>query len=75
MLAHEFIDSIHSELIKLYKGDDILLPVTNVYDRKVPINGKKIQDVAKILQYIPDEHKEFYRNIKSWTNIHEQIVN
>ena len=54
-------------------GGDILLSVNNVYDRKVPLNDKKIQDVAKILQYIPDEHKEFYRNIMSVSYTHLDV--
>ncbi|CAH1110441.1 unnamed protein product [Psylliodes chrysocephalus] len=34
-----------------------------VYQGKIPINVKKIEDIKKLQQYIPDKYKEFYTTI------------
>ena len=49
--------SLFTVVFKLYTGGDIILPVSNVYDRKVTKYDKKIQDVTKMPQYTPNEHK------------------
>lgn len=36
------------------------------YQGKIPINIKKIEDIKKLQQYIPDMHKAFYNNICEW---------
>ena len=32
----------------------------------VGINIKKVADIEKLLQYIPEQHTEFYAKIASW---------
>ena len=39
------------------------IPTFIAYDGKIPINHKKMQDVAKIVTYIPDEYKPFYEEV------------
>lgn len=65
MLAYEFTDIIHSEKLKIFKGGNVVFPTDKVYDVKVLINIKKIQDVAKVVHYVPDEYTDFYTNILS----------
>lgn len=39
---------------------------TKAYASKIPINEKKMNDIRKIMPYIPDELKNFYDVILSW---------
>ncbi|KAJ4449339.1 hypothetical protein ANN_00737 [Periplaneta americana] len=66
--ACEYIDSIKQHSFKLAKSNASPdLPSKKVYDTAgVPVNKKKIADVGKIVQCIPDEHQYFYQNILSW---------
>lgn len=36
------------------------------YNGHVPINGKKLADLRKIVHYIPDEHRDFFTEILAW---------
>lgn len=42
------------------------LLVEQAYRSKIPMNPLKMKDVATIVQYIPDQHKLFYKNILTW---------
>lgn len=65
--AHPFIDGVLSDSIfKLYKGGEVILPTEKVYDGKVPIKVAKLNDVAKIKHYVPEEYRLFYDNILEW---------
>lgn len=64
--AKEFIDGAVSETFKLFKGGNVILPCQHAYDGKVAIKSAKLADVAKIIQYIPDQYEQFYRNILTW---------
>lgn len=33
---------------------------------KVPIKENKLQDIKKLISYVPEEHKEFYNSILAW---------
>lgn len=63
--ARSFIEGINT-VFKLYKGGEGSLPTEKVYNGKVSIKQKKLQDVTKIVHYIPDEYREFYQNIFKW---------
>lgn len=39
------------------------IPTAKAYREKIPINHKKIQDVKKIVTYIPDDYKQFYEEV------------
>uniref|UniRef100_A0A2H1V258 SFRICE_001675 n=1 Tax=Spodoptera frugiperda TaxID=7108 RepID=A0A2H1V258_SPOFR len=45
---------------------DPKIPEVPAYVTKIPINEKKIYDIYKITQYIPEEFKDFYDNILTW---------
>ncbi|KAG8303911.1 hypothetical protein J6590_107089 [Homalodisca vitripennis] len=47
-------------------SQDIIIPSTAAYNDRVPINIKKMNDLKKILQYIPDEKKWWYEEIYTW---------
>lgn len=56
-----FIGGMIFETFKLKKGASIVvMPTDKAYNSKIPINSKKIEDIRKVLHYIPDEFKEFY---------------
>ncbi|KAG8330617.1 hypothetical protein J6590_058683 [Homalodisca vitripennis] len=63
--ACEFINGINYLTFRLSKGHDniILLPEEKLYTGKTPVNPKKMQDIAKVIQYIPDEHQHFYEEV------------
>lgn len=64
----EFIDGFNSETFKLLKikANELVFPGEKAYDGQVSINIKKINDLKKIIQYIPDQYKHFYNNIFDW---------
>ena len=55
----EFIDSPVVHKFKLTKGSDAPVPNIRAYVNKIPIKKKNIDDVEKILQYIPQEYFSF----------------
>lgn len=65
--ASEFIGG-QEDVFKLLKVKpmDLHFPSNIAYDGSVGINVKKINDVKKIIKYIPEQHREFYNNIVSW---------
>ena len=65
--ARPFIDGLTAFQFPLLKGGcKADLPDKQAYSGPVPINKKKLDDVKKILQYIPDEQKPFYNSICQW---------
>lgn len=44
----------------------ISLPTTTAYSEDLPINIKKMNDLKKIMIYIPEECKDFYTEIYTW---------
>lgn len=67
--ASEFIDGIVSSRFVLQKPqllDAITLPTEPAYRARIPINEKKINDVKKIITYIPTEKRDFYMDIVAW---------
>lgn len=42
------------------------LPDLPAHKGKIPINAKKIADIKKLIQYIPEEKKEFYHKLFDW---------
>lgn len=66
--ASEFIDGVKEEVFKLSKVNirDLSLPTNKAYDGSVGIKKDKIDDVDKIIKYVPDDKREFYTNILSW---------
>jgi hypothetical protein len=41
----------------------VLIPEDKIYQDKVAVNLKKIQDISKVRQYIPQEYQGFYDEI------------
>lgn len=66
LTGHASIDGINVDIFKLFKGGNLMLPTEKAYSGKVPIKSKKIEDVSKVMHYIPDQYREFYGNISLW---------
>lgn len=77
IVAKPYIDSIIEErflLLKTLQKDSLPLaipyPVNSpAYQGKIPINSKKIEDIKKLQQYIPDKYKPFYDEICKWPTV------
>lgn len=57
--AREFIERLASTLFKL--NFHVIIRIN--YNAKVPINYKKLEDVSKVVHYIPDDFMPFYDKI------------
>lgn len=64
--CHEFIDSFVKYKFKLNKNENVPFPHERAYTTKIPIKRKKIEDVVKIMKYIPQEYMPFYEELKTW---------
>lgn len=71
----EFIDSPVKYSFKRSESDVVPLPTASAYNGKVPIKKPKIDDVRKIIQYIPDEHKAFYEERLTWPTTDVETAN
>jgi len=64
VIASYYIDGIQRVTFNLNKGrENVLLPEDKIYSEKVAVNPKKLQDVSKVRQYIPQEYQGFYDEI------------
>lgn len=72
-----WINGLHSYNFLLLKNMELIdLPQIPAYTSgTVPIKQTKIEDLKKILQYVPDEFNEFYREIINWQNTNTDGVN
>ena len=71
IVAHNFVDGLVKNtfrLLKIPEGEihKLQMPTSKAYVMKNPINSKKLQDINKVMQYIPTEHVEFYKDIMTW---------
>lgn len=67
LTCSELIDGFVKATFLLQKPSTIpKIPETLAYVTKIPINEKKMNDIKKIIQYIPDEFKDFYNLILTW---------
>ncbi|KAG8299302.1 hypothetical protein J6590_104273, partial [Homalodisca vitripennis] len=68
--ASEFIRSggfITLETFLLQKVNHVKLPEEEAYpEGKISIKKPKIEDIIKAMPFIPDDHKDFYREIIQW---------
>lgn len=61
MVASAFIGGYISHIFKLKKSNETALPSSKAYnDGKVAIKLNKINDVMKLIKYIPEEYLLFY---------------
>lgn len=71
--TRHFIDGLLASTFRLSTtaGRIPKLPSEKSYsdDCPVAINVKKIEDVKKLLQYVPDVHSSFYRDIVHWKTV------
>lgn len=69
VLASPFITSpiTHTFDLRLMRPGPVTLPTNRAYEgSKVPINRKKVEDIRKVMQYVPLEFSKFYDEILSW---------
>lgn len=52
--AYEFIDGLSYWLFNMKKQDTVELPNLKAYSTKVAINSKKLDNISKVVHYIPD---------------------
>lgn len=45
------------------QSNEILKSLKNKYDKPVQLNSKKVEDLKKLMQYIPPVNQNFYLNI------------
>lgn len=65
--TQDFIDGLVTHTFKLRKfNSPVSLPTALVYDGSNSIDTKKMNDIRKVVQYVPDEFKEFYDRILAW---------
>nr|CAI5837188.1 unnamed protein product [Callosobruchus analis] len=64
----EYIDGLHSDIIKLLKEhkENPPLPNNGAYKDPEPINEKKIADIKKVMRRIQGESLQFYYHVISW---------
>lgn len=61
--------NFHSFFMSLTREPIVLTTAAAYATDKVPIKEAKIKDLKKILQYIPDDYKEFYSEILTWPTV------
>ena len=64
--AYEYIQGLVYATFRLAKTNEVSLPSGKAYGGKVPIMKKKLDDVSKVTQYIPERYREFYEDRLSW---------
>lgn len=75
LVAHEYIDGLAKYIFLLQKPNTRPeLPSTKAYNNKVPINTKKMDDIRKIVQYVPDDKKHFYEDVLTWPTTATETV-
>lgn len=58
------------------KNNTVVLPDTKAYPvGKVPIKKEKLQDLQKVIHYIPDEHRPFFQERLSWPTKTTAVAN
>lgn len=61
-----YIDSYVKSTFKISKRHRVDLPTTKAYRRKVPIKQEKINDLQKVIQYVPEQFLPFYQARLTW---------
>lgn len=70
-----FIDNPVKLTFKLKKANVVQLPNTLSYPMgKVPIKKEKLQDLQKVIHYIPDQHRPFFEEKLAWPTTAERLV-
>lgn len=66
--ASYFIDGNQRKTFQLIscKSDLVSLPTQRAYEEKRPIREEKINDLKKVLHYVPSEHSWFYNELLQW---------
>jgi len=75
--VYEFIDGLISTQFGLVKSARTAVKHTMkaAYDKSgVGINIKKLADIEKLRQYIPEQHTEFYTKVASWKSTDNDIA-
>lgn len=68
VVTNEYIDGLNEKTFKLktFPNEIAQIPTTKAYTGKRPIKGEKIEDLKKLMQYVPEEHKDFYSGLLQW---------
>lgn len=67
LVASDTIGGLVKRSFRLVKPKVVvILPRGKVYNGKIPIKVKKVEDVRKIVQYIPHQKQGFYNSITTW---------
>ncbi|XP_063229450.1 uncharacterized protein LOC134534793 [Bacillus rossius redtenbacheri] len=68
IVARKFINGmvLHTFCLRQAMTNPEFPPCIAYPEGKVPIKKKKLDDIRKLLPYIPEEHKQFYIDISNW---------
>lgn len=75
VVANTFIDGLMSHTFQLKKTNNVEISPGKSYNNKIPINIKKMQDIRKVMQYIPEEFHYFYSEILDWPTTNAETDN
>lgn len=66
--AYDYIDGLtsHTFVVGSSSQPPTMLQNPAYTSDRIPININKIKDIKKVMQYIPDEHAEFWNDICNW---------
>lgn len=73
--AYDFIDGIIFHTFRVGSSSQTLytLPNPAYSSDRIPINIKKINDIKKVMRYIPDEHAEFWNDLCNWPTTNSEL--
>lgn len=67
VIVGEYVNGLVKKTFKFGKENSLIsLPSTKLYTKKCPIQKEKIEDIQKVLKYIPDKYSKFYKQLKKW---------
>lgn len=74
VVTRPMIDGLLRNTFRLLKPQAVIsLPTTPAHGGRCPVNNLKLQDIKKLQQYIPEEHKSFYDEIINWPTTNLEI--
>lgn len=63
VMTSSYIGGLLYDVFKLNKTSCVVLPTVKAYNARIPINSKKLQDIKKIVHYVPEEYQQFYDDL------------
>lgn len=64
--ASSYIGGLLFSAFKLNKQPRVIISTQKAYNSEIPINNKKLEDLKKIVHYVPEEYRQFYEELTQW---------